>query len=101
MKLVFDTFKAIKFEEHQSRTLENAVFSFASSSSSFFSEIETAVSSAKGVLRHGDENHLYKLKKGEDLGQSPEVPQPSKTEVQVKRVNCLHLIVAFSYQDKI
>ena len=60
MKLVFDTFKAIKFEEHQSRTLENAVFSFASSSSSFFSEIETAASSAKCVLRHGDVKARWK-----------------------------------------
>ena len=72
MKLVFDTFKAIKFEELELKELEleqelkfdlkleNAVFSFASNSSSFFSEIETAVSSAKCVLRHGNVKALTK-----------------------------------------
>ena len=51
MKLVFDTFKAIKFEEHQSSTLENAVSSFASNSSPFISEIETAISKMRVETR--------------------------------------------------
>jgi hypothetical protein len=46
-------FKAIKFDEHQSRTLENAVSCFITNSLSFLLESEIAVSSAKCVLRHG------------------------------------------------
>jgi hypothetical protein len=53
-----------------------------------------------GLPKRG-ENHLYKLEKAEDLGQSPEAPQPWRTEEQAKRENYLHLFVAFSYQDKI
>jgi hypothetical protein len=53
MKLVLHKFKTIKFDEHESRTLQSAVSTFAINPSSFLSESEIAVSSAKCVLRDG------------------------------------------------
>jgi hypothetical protein len=53
MKLVLHKFKTLKFDEHESRTLERAVSTFAINSSSFLSESEIAVSSAKYGLLHG------------------------------------------------
>jgi hypothetical protein len=46
MKLVLHKFKTIKFDEHESRTLERAVSTFAINPSSFLSESEIALSSA-------------------------------------------------------
>jgi hypothetical protein len=43
MKSVFDKFKEIKLDEHQSKTLEKAASSFATKSSSFLSESEIVV----------------------------------------------------------
>jgi len=53
VKIVFNRFGTIKLDKHWLKILENAVSSFSTTFSSFFSESEIAVSSAKCVLRPG------------------------------------------------